>query len=661
MNSEESIKRLEKLNKRVNEIFGIEKTEHINTENKIRGIRFNLSKKNENSNCTILLLLELLNLYIVPAFVLPNAQKSKTTEVVSIKMGDHEKKPIATTIKRYIKQNNTYIESNQLEQQINSEGFCQKIKNFIQNSLNEKEEIEFTGINKDNLNLQISDSENTAVEVTFTASEINTQHIESILNCTSNFRKLINNSAIKSLIEIDYNHSTVESQDKLNIYPFFAKKTVKKKQEIILSLITNQNNVELVSGIFRDSKEQLEIKCGGNKCSLLSYSLDNPFSQHLVDFLLFFNDPSYNGDAKISNLQTIEKIFSEEIEIKDTQKSEEKNSKVKIKIENVTCFTSYLHYEDGCLKLKKSNSGEKIYFNFEVKIENCLDQIKKEPEYIYDTTIYKIVSLISFFALCFNKNEFSISAAVDGKNIFSIKVSLYSELVTPIYEKLKGYTKPLIKPEDYTNLKPQHVQVLDLLCTKKVNFKLEAETQKIAINRLENIEHLMSSISILNSCRKEFLDNIDSPSVGCYLSDFLHTNNNLSCVYVITYQEDLSLGINFLQNELQKSFSRISNSLKQIEKGDKLLSYSMDIDISKSLAHDTNKSQKEEIVEITKVTEEEVKTESQKCIEIEYDVDWKKECFDKIKPTDNYTSLELGLKEAHKFVAEEYYTFASNF
>ena len=94
----------------------------------------------------------------------------------------------------------------------------------------------------------------------------------------------------------------------------------------------------------------------------------------------------------------------------------------------------------------------------------------------------------------------------------------------------------------------------------------------------------------------------------CYLSDFLHTNNNLSCIYVISLQENLNIngqlldknsGIKFLEDKLQESFDRISSNFKQIQKGDKLLVYSMDIDISKLPTKYPDKPQWEEIIEVT--------------------------------------------------------------
>ncbi|WP_339045695.1 hypothetical protein [Candidatus Mesenet endosymbiont of Agriotes lineatus] len=634
---------LEELNEDIHKIFNIEKVEYIRSQDKITGVKFNLNQSNKDLNYAII---ELLNLYIVPAFVLPNSQKNKD---VSVRIGNRQETFI---VEKYIRNSDIYIESK--EKQKGNRKLLDKAKNFVQNLISGEEEIEFIEINKDNLNFQISSNESTEVEITFAESEINMRHMEGILNCTSNFKKLTNNDVIKSLIEIDYNQPVVKSQDKLNIYPFFAKKTIGdnkdniKQQETILCLTTKQNDVELVSSIFRDNASQFKIKCKEGEYSLLSYSLDNPFSQNLIDFLLFFNDPSCNGDTKISNLQRIEKIFSEDIEIKNGQEDKKENgsNKAKIRIENATCFTSSLYYEDGHLQLKKSVSEEKVYFNFEVRVESDLDQ--KESQLIYDSTIYKIASLISFFALCFNENKFSISAEVDKENIFSLKTSSYSELVPTICEKLKKHAIPLIKPEDYANPKPQHVQVLDLFCTKKVKFKLEAEAQKIAIDRLKDVEGLISGISILDSCRKEFLDNISNP-VRCYLSNFFYDKDNPSCVYVIAHKDlkinnhllDENSEIDFLKNQFLKSFSRISGNLKQIgnliktKEGKELLFCSIDINVDKLLSH--NKPQ-----------EEEVKAEPQKYIE--YDVDWQEECFVKITPANDYTSLKLGLKKACEFV-----------
>ncbi|GHM58599.1 MAG: hypothetical protein sL5_07110 [Candidatus Mesenet longicola] len=644
---------LEELNENIHKIFNIENIKYISSQDKITGIKFNLDQKNENFNHTII---KLLNLYIVPAFVLPSDQKNKD---VSVRIGNRQETFI---VKRYIKQDNAYIESTQLEQQKSSGRFFEKVKNFTQHFINGKEEIEFIEINKSNLNFQISSDKSTEVEITFSESEIDMQYIEGVLNCISNFKGLTNNDVIKPLIKINCNHPVAESQDKLNIYPFFSQRTIRdnkdniNQQETTLCLTTTQNDVTLVSSIFKNNAGPLKIKYKENKYSLLSYNLDNPFSQHLTNFLLFFNDPSCNGEAQISNLQRIKKIFSEDIEIKANQEDKEENgsNKAKIRIENATCSTSSLHYEGKNLQLKKSGSEEKIYFNFEVGVENDLDQ--KESKFIYDSMIYKIVSLISFFALSFNGNEFSISAEVDTKNIFSIKTNSYSELVPTICEKLKKHAISL----DYTNPKPHHVQVLDLFCNeKKVKFTLEIEAQKIAINKLKDVEGLISSISILDSCRKEFLDNISNPSVYCHLSNFFYEGNSLSCIYVVTYPKNLSVkgglldensAIDFLQNELQKNFDRISNNLKQIQKKENFSVYSIDINIDKLLSQhiDTLQEEATEVTEETKITEEAVKAEPQKYIE--YDVDWQEECFAKITPTNDYTSLEDGLKEACKFV-----------
>ncbi|XGA08256.1 MAG: hypothetical protein U0X86_000456 [Wolbachia endosymbiont of Xenopsylla cheopis] len=650
---------LEELNENIHKIFNIENIKYISSQDKITGIKFNLDQKNENFNHTII---KLLNLYIVPAFVLPSDQKNKN---VSVRIGNRQETFI---VKRYIKQDNAYIESTQLEQQKSSGRFFEKVKNFTQHFINGKEEIEFIEINKSNLNFQISSDKSTEVEITFAESEIDMQYIEGVLNCISNFKGLTNNDVIKPLIKINCNHPVAESQDKLNIYPFFSQRTIRdnkdniNQQETTLCLTTTQNDVTLVSSIFKNNAGPLKIKYKENEYSLLSYNLDNPFSQHLTNFLLFFNDPSCNGQAQISNLQRIKKIFSEDIEIKANQEDKEENgsNKAKIRIENATCFTSSLHYEGGNLQLKKSGSKEKIYFNFEVGVENDLDQ--KESKFIYDSMIYKIVSLISFFALSFNGNEFSISAEIDTKNIFSIEGKLYSKLnsflglASNIGKKLREHAV-LTSINQKGNSRPQHIQVLDLFHTQGVSFKLEVEAQKIAINKLKDVEDLISSISILDSCRKEFLDNISNPSMHCYLSNFFYEGNNLSCVYVITHPKNLSINgglldknsaIDFLQNELQKNFNRISNNLKQIQKEENFSVYSIDINIDKLLSQHIDKLQEEatEVTEETEITEEEVKAELKK--HAGYDVDWQEECFAKL--TNDYTSLELGLKKACEFV-----------
>ncbi|WP_339048597.1 hypothetical protein [Candidatus Mesenet endosymbiont of Phosphuga atrata] len=657
MHDTAEVKNLDELSSNVCKIFNIEKVEYIRPQDKITGVKFSLNQSSKDLN----IIAELLNLYIVPAFVLPSDRKNKD---VSVRIGNRQETFI---VKRYIKQNDAYIESTQLEQQKSSGGWLEKAKNTVKSSINVvhnlingKEEIEFIEINKDNLNFQISSNESTEVEITFAESEINMQHMEGILNCISNFKGLTNNDAIKPQIKINCDHPVAESQDKLNIHPFFAQRTIKnnkgniKQQETTLCLTTTQNDVELVSSIFRDNTSQLKIKYKENEYSLLSYNLDNPFSQNLVDFLLFFNDSSCNGNAKISNLQKVEKIFSEDIEIKNGQEDS------RIKIENATCFTSSLYYKDRNLQLKKSSLGEKIYFNFEVRVENDLDQIEKKSGHIYRAVIYKIISLISFFDLLLNEDKFSILIEIDGKKNYSIERSLINKTVAKFNNlfNVKYYTEYLndnISTQLNALAKSLNMQVLDLFCTKKVSLKLETEVQKIAINRLENIKHLVNGISALESCKKEFLDNTSNPSMHCYLSNFFYEGNNLSCVYVITHPKNLSINgglldknsaIDFLQNELQKNFDRISNNLKQIQKEENFSVYSIDINIDKLLSQHIDKFQEEEAIEAKEETKIiEVKAESEK-----YDVDWQEECFVKITPANDYTSLELSLKEACEFV-----------
>ncbi len=645
MNGENDLysnKKLDQINEKLNTIFNIN-VNHIiqNNDDKVTGIKFTLPQGNENSNDIIF---ELLDFYIIPAFILNN---TNTTSIINIKINNKASNRIIT-IKKYIKDNNTYIDSKQAKQQKEKAGRLQKIKSSFQS----EEKIEFIEINKDKFDFNFDTSEK--VEITFASSEINTEHIEGVLKCVSNFKKLIENELGKSIIEVNHHQLTTESKGKLNIYPFFAKKIKGNKSEIVFCLASEENNAECIKSIFGGGQDQCKIKHKQNEYLLFNYNLNSAFLGNSIQ--------SFNDQSKI-----IEEQFSEKIKIKDSQEKEEESKRseeIEIKIENVTCSTSSLRYENGHLQLKKSTSEEKekLKFSFDIGIsDHNFNQIEKAAlDNVYNAIIYKIVSLISFFDLCLDESKFSVfvdddkhsvtevNLAIPGVNLVVSKAKNAAAKISDLF-KIKYYTEQVV-----SNIM-NRLQSLNLFYTKKVSFRLEVECQKIKLNNLNNIESLVSGISILNAQSKAFSDTINNPLVRRYLSNFLYKNDNqVSCTYVITYPKNFK--IESLFDKFQESFKSISNSFEKTS-GDGHLLYSMTIDIDKLLSNPINEPKAVQNIEVaTEVTKElkitEEGTNAKPQSQIEYNINWEKECFCKIGDANDYDELEQNLKEASKFVHE---------